>query len=366
MRWYEYRMEVDELHASDALKASLLAMQPAAPAAAAAVPLRQPRKKAVRFPSKRVLSVSACFAVVLCGVFAYNMLGVRLFSAGSAASTAASSILYSRASVSAENGVEDYALSASDIAGTYDEAAVGTGAALTSSEARATADSAEKIIYTADLTLQSKDYDTARAALEEALAAAGGHMESSDEYTYTDSGSRHISLTLRVPEENYESFLAAVAEAGNVTYKSQQAEDVTTQYMDIETRLANLKAQRTRLEELQAEAESLGDLLEIESSLTDVQSQIESWQNQLDWYSNQVSCCTVYITLNEVEDYTVTGASFAEELAAAFKNGWANFVAGAQEAIVWLAGAWPVVIIIAAAAVAVVLVRKRRAGKQGK
>ncbi len=27
MRWYEYKMEVDDLHASDDLKAKLLAMQ---------------------------------------------------------------------------------------------------------------------------------------------------------------------------------------------------------------------------------------------------------------------------------------------------------------------------------------------------
>ncbi len=30
MRWYEYKMEVDDLHASDDLKARLLAMQAAA------------------------------------------------------------------------------------------------------------------------------------------------------------------------------------------------------------------------------------------------------------------------------------------------------------------------------------------------
>lgn len=361
MRWYEYRMEVDELHASDELKAKLLAMQPAASAAAS--PQKQQSKRTVRFPSKRVLNIAACFAVVVCcGAFAYNMLGVRLFSAGSSAAST-SAMMYSRSAMSAENSIEDYSL---DVASAYDGAAVESGSGdttLTSGDAEAATDTTEKIIYTADITMQSTDYETACSALEEALAAAGGYMESSDEYTYTDGGERHVSFTLRVPEENYESFLDAVAEIGNVTYKSQQAEDVTTQYMDIETRLDNLKAQRTRLEELQAQAESLSDLLEIESSLTDVQSQIESWQSQLDWYSQQVSCCTVYVTLNEVEDYTLTSGTFAEKLADAFGNGWANFVDGVQEVIVWLAGAWPVVIIIAAAAAAVVVVRRRRAAK---
>ena len=69
-----------------------------------------------------------------------------------------------------------------------------------------------KIIYTANLSLESKDYDAARAALDAALAEAGGYLESSSEYS--DAGdSRSVSLTYRVPQQNYENFLAAVAEA---------------------------------------------------------------------------------------------------------------------------------------------------------
>ena len=60
-----------------------------------------------------------------------------------------------------------------------------------------------------------------------------------------------------------------MAAAGNVTYRSQQADDVTTQYMDVSARLSNLQAQRTRLQQLQAKAENLSDLLQIEDSLTE-------------------------------------------------------------------------------------------------
>ena len=212
---------------------------------------------------------------------------------------------------------------------------------------------------TANLTLESKDYDTARAALDAALNDAGGYLESSSEYSDVGS-SRSVNLTFRVPEENYQSFLDAVAQAGNVTYKSQQADDVTTQYMDVETRLANLEAQRTRLQELQAQADNLSDLLQIETSLTDVQSQIESWQSQLDWYSNQVQQCTVYVNLNEVQNYTPTDESFLGSVGAAFAQGWSNFVNGLQQLAVWLAGAWPVVLVIAAAAAGFAVWRKKR------
>ena len=61
MRWYEYKMEVDDLHASDDLKAKLLAMQPAEEAPK---PARKP-KKAIHFPRK-ALSIAACG--LLCGL----------------------------------------------------------------------------------------------------------------------------------------------------------------------------------------------------------------------------------------------------------------------------------------------------------
>ena len=106
-----------------------------------------------------------------------------------------------------------------------------------STEAAAPAVDSAKIIYTANLTLESKDYEAARSALDSALAEAGGYLESSSEYTRTGS-SRSVSLTYRVPQANYQSFLDAVAAAGNVTYRSQQADDVTTQYMDVSARLS--------------------------------------------------------------------------------------------------------------------------------
>ena len=219
-----------------------------------------------------------------------------------------------------------------------------------------------KIIYTANLTLESKDYETARSALDSALAEAGGYLESSSEYTRTGS-SRSVSLTYRVPQANYQSFLDAVAAAGNVTYRSQQADDVTTQYMDVSARLSNLQAQRTRLQQLQAQAETLSDLLQIEDSLTEVQSQIESWQSQLDWYSDQVQQCTVYIDLNEVQTYTPADEGFFSRIGTALVSGWGNFVNGLQQLVVALASVWPLAV-LACAAVAVALAWRKKHPKK--
>ncbi len=352
MRWYEYKMEVDDLHASDDLKAKLLAMQanaaetPGAKSIAMSAPSPTPKKqkKPLRFPARRWAQLAACVAV--CGVclygavHAYEWEGVTLLGGGSSS---------------------NYSAAATKAADTATGGSLLTPGEAESDASTRTADSA-KIIYTANLTLETRDYDTARAALDAALSDADGYMESSSEYTNTDS-TRSVSLTLRVPQDSYKSFLAAAAQSGSVTYQNQQAEDITTRYMDTEARLASLTAQRTRLQELQAQADTLADLLEIESSLSDVQYQIESWQSQLDWYSNQVSCCTVYITLNEVETLTPTSTSFGAKLLAALRNGWTGFVSGAQAVVVFLVGAWPAILIGAVCGVIYYRVRHPRKKK---
>lgn len=381
MRWYEYKMEADDLHAPEDLKAKLLAMADTLPEEeknrpmmsaqadnTAVVRPQEPPKKAklIHFPAKQVGALAACLAVCVVGYGALSTgkldIGAKssnmaLYSANSSAASTAGGFTAQQAMLDASEAAT-YSLDA----GATDRMNVGTDV-LSENDAAAAEDrqasTSPKIIYTANLTLESKDYDTARAALDAALNDAGGYLESSSEYSDVGS-SRSVNLTFRVPEENYQSFLDAVAQAGNVTYKNQQADDVTTQYMDVETRLANLEAQRTRLQELQAQADNLSDLLQIETSLTDVQSQIESWQSQLDWYSNQVQQCTVYVNLSEVQNYTPTDESFLGSVGAAFAQGWSNFVNGLQQLAVWLAGAWPVVLVVAAAAAGFAVWRKKR------
>ena len=368
MRWYEYKMEVDEVHASDELKAKLLALQAkaqseaeppkAAPAEApkAVVPAPAPKKSPIRFPSRRAwqnIAAVAAFCVVAGG--SALLLSTGQIGIGGAKSSAPVRNEMSRSG----SGAVSYAMAGAPEVASYaldstNSADSGSAAVLTSGQlersaedsAAQSAQSAQsaKIIYTANLTLESKDYDAARAALDEALADADGYMESSNESTYTGS-SRSLSLTLRVPQEHYASFLAAAAQAGNLVNRSEQAEDVTSQYVDLEARLANLKAQRTRLQELQASADSLSDLLEIESSLSDVQYQLESYQSQLDWYSDQVECCTVYISLDEVQTYTPVDESFASRLQNALLDGWANFTGGVQDLAVIIVGCWPAIVV---------------------
>ena len=339
MKWFEYQMEVDQLKAPDDLKARLLAMEPKPDQS----PKRSETNKTIRFPhwKRWAVGAAACAAVAIVGSQALQMGGLAMGGAGAASSAALASVPQTARLYAAEDNSLD--------AGAVARSADGSSS---------TSVAGDKILYTASLTVETKDYDTARASLEQALTDAGGWMESSSESGGSDA--RTLTLTLRVPEENYQSFLTAAGQTGSLVNRSEYADDVTASYTDVEGRIANLEGQRDRLRELQASAENLSDLLDIEAQLSDVQYQLESWQSQLDWYDDQIASCTVTVTLQEVASYTPTGSDFLSRLASAFGQGWDNFVGGLAAVLVVLASLWPVVVLAALVIAAVVVVRRRR------
>ena len=126
MRWYEYKMEVDDLHASDDLKAKLLAMQanaaetPGAKSIAMPAPSPTPKKqkKPLRFPARRWAQLAACVAV--CGaclygaVYAYEWKGVTLLGGGSSSNYSAAKASAPQAAVYSMEDTENAASGSAD------------------------------------------------------------------------------------------------------------------------------------------------------------------------------------------------------------------------------------------------------------
>ena len=243
----------------------------------------------------------------------------------------------------------------------YDSAAGGTDSSLMPANAAeaATDETAQKIIYNASLSMESTDFDAARETLMAAVEANDAWMESTSVYGTEKDHDRSADYTVRVPVDNYRAFLAAVGEAGSVRNVSENAENITSSYIDVQARLTALEAQRTRLNELADQAETTADLLEIESQLSDVQYQLENYTRQLRNMDQQVSYSTVDICLEEVATLTPTGMTFTERIADAFGGGWDAFVGFVQGLVIALVYLWPVVLIVIAVIAALRFWRKR-------
>jgi len=226
-----------------------------------------------------------------------------------------------------------------------------------------------KIIYTADINLETKDFDDASQALTDIVRELGGYFE---HRSVSQGGRRSLDCTVRVPVGNFAAFLDRAGEAAHVTSRSEYLEDVSESYYDQEARLTTQRTKLERLQELLGKAESMEDIITLESAISDTELQIEYLTGSLRKYDSQISYSTVRLYLSEVyrlstdEEVPVT---FAQRLSAAFSAGFHRGVEGLEDFVIGLAQIWVLLVILAAGALVAVLVlrcrRKRKALARG-
>jgi len=138
--------------------------------------------------------------------------------------------------------------------------------------------------------------DAAQQAVDLA-EARGGRVDSRSETPGTDAQPPSASLTLRIPSDDLDPFLAELRELGTVNSVSMNASDVTQQRNDLEGRIDALTASTDRLQQLLSEATTIADLIAIESELTTRQAELDSLTQQRDALVDQVDYSTITVDL---------------------------------------------------------------------
>lgn len=138
--------------------------------------------------------------------------------------------------------------------------------------------------------------ESAQAAVDLA-EARGGRVDSRTETPGTDTQPPSASLTLRIPSDELDAFMAELREIGTVNSVSMNASDVTQQRQDLDGRIDALTASVDRLQQLLGEATTIADLIAIESELTTRQAELDSLTQQRDWLVDQVDYSTITVDL---------------------------------------------------------------------
>ena len=198
-----------------------------------------------------------------------------------------------------------------------------------------------KMIYTADISLESTEFDAAVAGLEKLVADCGGWFESS----MTDNSRTYRTgyYTVRVPAENFFSFCDRIGSLCQVNSLRRSAQDVSEYYYDTESRLATQKTKLARLQELLAQAEDMADIITLESAISDTEYQIEQLTGTLRKYDSLVGYSTVEINLREVYKLTEVEEpviGFGAKLAAAFRSGTRSFLDWGEDFLLGFAEGW--------------------------
>ena len=223
-----------------------------------------------------------------------------------------------------------------------------------------------KWIVTVNLSAETEDLDAMTQALQEKISQLGGYVEDQTVYNGSAYAYRSASMTVRIPAEDVDKFTEEVAGISNVVSQEKNLEDITLQYVDTESRLTALETEQTRLLELLEQAETTADLLEIEARLSEVRYQLESATSQLRLYDNQVDYATIYLSIEEVQEYTpVEEPTLWERISEGFVGSLKGLGSGAVDLLVWIIVSSPYLLVVGAGiALVVLLIRRSRKNKK--
>jgi hypothetical protein len=255
---------------------------------------------------------------------------------------------------SADSPVMGTAPEASEVAG--DAAADGGQSASQSQPAGANgggaAGSSRKITFSATYTLDTKKYDADYTKIMRLVSGAGGYVASEESHAYpyeTPAEGRSSYLSLRIPVNGYDSFLAEVEKVGDVVDKGKSSEDLTSQYFDTEARIEMLTMRKERLTGYIKSATKAADIVAFEKELSDVLLELDQYQGEKRRLDQLVDYATVDLYLNEIitpETIGKDGEPLGSRASDAFSMSATGVGKFLQNAAVFLAGLVPVLALI--------------------
>jgi hypothetical protein len=192
-----------------------------------------------------------------------------------------------------------------------------------------------QVIKTAHLSVEVDDFQGAAKEVERITAKAGGYVLGSNSYV-TATGRRRGSVTIRVPETDFNSVIKELERIGEVRSKSTSGQDVTEEYIDLEARLNNYKKQEARLLEILNRAETVEEILRVEEQLGRIRGEIERLTGRLRYLNERIEMATITVELYEPEPITQSWG-----LRNALKQAVAGFITTVNALIVLVGYALP-------------------------
>lgn len=226
----------------------------------------------------------------------------------------------------------------------------------------------EKIIYTGYGEIETVDFDKSVEQVYTLVERYGGFIQSSyvtgKDYNtqyYGRDSYRRAHFSVRVPKDKYASMTDSLTELGNVTYSSNEAQNITSAYVDTESRLKAYRIEEERLLEILEKADTVADMITIEDRLSTVRYNIESLTSQLKNWDSQVNYSTVELELREVKelsDEPVLKETFWQEIKRGVTNSVKWLISFSKNAVIFIASALPILIVpVIIIAVIVLLIR---------
>jgi hypothetical protein len=204
----------------------------------------------------------------------------------------------------------------------------------------------KKIIRTATLNVEVKDYNKYYAALHTSVKRVGGYVAQEDQ-SQTEYKTENI-VSIKVPVAQFDEAVSLLINGTaheKLLEKKIGSEDVTGQVVDTKSRLEAKRQVRLRYLELLKQAKNMAEILQVQNEINDLQEQIEMATGRISFLNQSSAYSTIHLTFFQVLNpsaSTEIEPSFFVRMAHAFENGW-DFI---KHLLLGLVSIWPLLLII--------------------
>jgi hypothetical protein len=201
----------------------------------------------------------------------------------------------------------------------------------------------KKIIRTADLHIEAKNFKVFADRLHRAVKRSGGYI-AGEQQTQSPSTIEN-TVTIKVPVDQFEDLLLEVAsDSDRLVEKKISSEDVTTQLVDTRSRLETKKEVRERYLELLKQARGMKDILAVQDVINNLQEEMDAAAGRIAYLGHSAAFSTVNLTFYQVLDATVKddpSPSFWHKVKDAVDGGWT----WASSLVLGLISIWPLLLL---------------------
>ena len=227
----------------------------------------------------------------------------------------------------------------------------------------------QSVIFTASLSLRTRNVQATVARATQLAESAGGYV--SGEHASVVQAGQHampmVDIQFKVPAAAYQPTLTALGGLGTKRSETQRAQDVTGTVADVNSRVASAEAAIAQLRKLLTRTGSVGSLLSVQDQINLEEASLEALQSQQRALARETAYATISLTVARTAPAPAShhrhGAGFLRGLTA----GWHAL----RTAVTWLltvaGAALPFLIPAGLAALAAIVGRRwwlgrRRAG----
>ena len=214
----------------------------------------------------------------------------------------------------------------------------------------------KKIIKTATLSMEVKDFKAFSTKANEVAKNYGGYIsseqQSENEYKIENK------LTIKVPVAQFEGSRNELCNAAaKLTERSVTSEDVSSQIVDTRSRIEAKRQVREKYLEFLKQAKNMEEVLHVQSEVNGIQEELESSAGRVQFLSHNAAYSTINLTYFQVLDAKASVSSeptLGDKMKTALRGGW-DFIVNIFLGLLTI---WPLGLIIIAVWMAI---RKRTA-----